>query len=503
MRGVGAVPAENEPVPPEMAAEVVKQYLLPMFEADSRKYVRDKRAQERKNLGLAQEPGERKDSAPGGDATTTTHIHNLKTIDEAVSEFEKAAQIGSVYKELKLSANLLQQLGLTREALERTLVELEEAREERDAVKGQLAQRMKLAKVNQEKILSTEKSLGMSESVNNAHQQKSENLSKKVDELKRQLFQTESSAKELAKELESEREDKKRLKLELMQLSHDAGLQQAENDIMKEKLSALHEAVSKLPNPEEISAKHMVEVTSLEKTLKLEVETNRKREEEVSQLNIERDKLLKYIKDLNTSRLSIVNEKERLGSSLREKIQKLETALKSSSEERDRLYAQVQYLEKDMKTQAIVREKLKSKLKKVQKGGFVDKDQKICKNCGQEYRDSENYNWSCRRHTTDWGGTMWWCCGQPNKNALGCKFSKHFSNDVLDDFEDPQEREERELMRQAKKKCLTCRRIGHDRLKCPFDPNINLALGQSDELGRLEALSKNPRNKRAVGGPGG
>ena len=51
---------------------------------------------------------------------------------------------------------------------------------------------------------------------------------------------------------------------------------------------------------------------------------------------------------------------------------------------------------------------------------------------------------------------MWWCCGQPNKNVQGCKFSKHFSNDLLDDdmFEDPQEREERELMRQAKKKCL-------------------------------------------------
>lgn len=35
-----------------MAAEVVKQYLLPMFEADSKNFIRDKRAQERKNLGL-------------------------------------------------------------------------------------------------------------------------------------------------------------------------------------------------------------------------------------------------------------------------------------------------------------------------------------------------------------------------------------------------------------------------------------------------------------------
>ena len=50
-----------------------------------------------------------------------------------------------------------------------------------------------------------EHSLNLSESVNNAHKQKSENVSKKVDELKRQLFQTETSAKILAKDLEIER----------------------------------------------------------------------------------------------------------------------------------------------------------------------------------------------------------------------------------------------------------------------------------------------------------
>ena len=77
-----------------------------------------------------------------------------------------------------------------------------------------------------------------------------------------------------------------------------------------------------------------------------------------------------------------------MGTSLREKIYKLEKQLQNVSDERDRFYASVQHLEKDLKTQAIVREKLKNKLKKVQKGGTVDKDQKICKNCGQEYKES-------------------------------------------------------------------------------------------------------------------
>lgn len=58
-------------------------------------------------------------------------------------------------------------------------------------------------------------------------------------------------------------------------------------------------------------------------------------------MNVEKDKLLNYIKDLNQSRQAIIGEKERLGASLREKIQKLEQQLKSITEERDRLYASV------------------------------------------------------------------------------------------------------------------------------------------------------------------
>lgn len=29
---------------------------------------------------------------------------------------------------------------------------------------------------------------------------------------------------------------------------------------------------------------------------------------------------------------------------------------------------------------------------------------KSCKVCGQEYIEKENFNWSCRQHTSSWGG---------------------------------------------------------------------------------------------------
>lgn len=90
---------------------------------------------------------------------------------------------------------MLQQLSETREALEFTLVELEETRDKCSKLQEKLEVQLKLSTVSNEKILSMEQSLSLSENVNNAHQQKSENISKKVDELKRQLFQTEAQAK--------------------------------------------------------------------------------------------------------------------------------------------------------------------------------------------------------------------------------------------------------------------------------------------------------------------
>ena len=63
--------------------------------------------------------------------------------------------------------------------------------------------------------------------------------------------------------------------------------------------------------------------------------------------------------------------------------------------------------------------------KMLQRLGKNPNEVRICKTCNKEYRDQENYNWSCRVHQSDWGGEMWWCCGKREKDAPGCKFRKH------------------------------------------------------------------------------
>jgi hypothetical protein len=56
----------------------------------------------------------------------------------------------------------------------------------------------------------------------------------------------------------------------------------------------------------------------------------------------------------------------------------------------------------------------------------MDLNRKLCHKCNKEFGESDNFNWSCCTHRSEWGGTMWWCCGQTSKDAKGCKFEKHY-----------------------------------------------------------------------------
>jgi hypothetical protein len=73
--------------------------------------------------------------------------------------------------------------------------------------------------------------------------------------------------------------------------------------------------------------------------------------------------------------------------------------------------------------------KLKTRLKRISKQvGKVDVSVKMCNNCGTEFNEKDNYNWSCLTHKSDYGGEMWWCCGKKNINDKGCIKQKHVSS---------------------------------------------------------------------------
>ena len=64
-------------------------------------------------------------------------------------------------------------------------------------------------------------------------------------------------------------------------------------------------------------------------------------------------------------------------------------------------------------------------------GGADVKNLKFCASCGEHYKESENFNWSCYTHLSEYGDYMWWCCGKKEKNSKGCKVKKHVADQVM------------------------------------------------------------------------
>lgn len=107
-----------------------------------------------------------------------------------------------------------------------------------------------------------------------------------------------------------------------------------------------------------------------------------------------------------------------------------------------------------------------------QKKGKIDKDIKMCKNCGKEYLEKENFNWSCKTHKYDYSGEMWWCCGKRGKGQDGCQSSKHESKED-DEDEDEQKNRALDLQKGLRyTKCNCCKEIGHQTEDCTKDPNL-------------------------------
>jgi hypothetical protein len=98
------------------------------------------------------------------------------------------------------------------------------------------------------------------------------------------------------------------------------------------------------------------------------------------------------------------------------KFGRMTEKLKKATEEIERMIDKNIVAERTIKLINEEKEKLKLRISKImaRKGNF-DALTKTCKKCTKEYKEKENFNWSCRTHQSDWGGEMWWCCGKREK----------------------------------------------------------------------------------------
>ena len=437
---------EAPAITPEVAAEVVERYLLPMFEAEAR----------------ARKDQVRGWPAPGG-----------KT----------------VYSELKLSARLL-------EELQRCKSELDLARKHEISAKAaqvsaetelKQAQTTALQAESKVRVLLTQQS----QALRTAQQASlsSSQLSGQLQALQTLHSLEEEKAKHYAALLQEERARNDKLRNQTTELEYSNSLLRMQSDVMGERLKGLYQAIESLAGAFAAQSVAVLHASNITRSFGTIMSEYRKMLDDLGKTTSERDELRGENVELAAYRLEVFGNKQRLARMMRDRLTFMQQSLKVAEEDRERLHVQVAQQDKRFFDLSEEFSKLRQRVRqfKQKRKAHGEEEERICKNCQRVYEDSENYNWSCRTHQSDFSGEIWWCCGKAGREAVGCRVTRHESRE--DEDGDSTDKKEQEAVRLAFKRCPSCTGYGHRPQECPKDPNIRSQIDLAEEMTRLDKIA--------------
>eukprot|EP00921_Rhytidocystis_pertsovi_P004282 GHVQ01007459.1.p1 GENE.GHVQ01007459.1~~GHVQ01007459.1.p1 ORF type:complete len:496 (-),score=98.95 GHVQ01007459.1:762-2249(-) len=295
------------------------------------------------------------------------------------------------------------------------------------------------------------------------------------------------------------------------------------NSQLKAKLSST-EAASKMLSLEnhvyseqvrnsQVSSQHLAKIQGLQQRLDFEQEMSEDRlkevmsyketlEYELSKIYEDRNQLYESRKEIAAHRDLLAHDKQRHEHEVETAKQKTHMQKIQLFEENEILRKERDRIEKKLKDLGEDRDKLKQRLKKYRaRRKMFELEQKTCKNCNKEYLESENFNWSCRTHQSEYGGEIWWCCGKVGREASGCKYSKHECKEDEDELDEQEKREKEEVQRKIRNqniRCYACKDVGHKAMECPQDPNLRTRYPADKESRRVELLENSVKTRTAV-----
>lgn len=201
--------------------------------------------------------------------------------------------------------------------------------------------------------------------------------------------------------------------------------------IQLEYLKNQHQSFSKAMSDIKIDFQKGLELKTkldeLEKTQVTHLKLLNERQKEIVNLIIERNILREETKEMLSIKASMVAQRAQRNVMFRFKVMEFSERSKSYKEQIEDLVTKMSDEKNQYRLMTEERDCLKQHFSKMmaRQSKWSNSDQRICKLCSKEYSEKENFNWSCRIHTSDWGGEMWWCCGKRGKENTGCKFQKH------------------------------------------------------------------------------
>ena len=205
--------------------------------------------------------------------------------------------------------------------------------------------------------------------------------------------------------------------------------------VLEEQFTLLYNSIETISNAKNIQDKFEQELELFKVHLEKQSQENSVLSKYVKETTAERDYYRKNTQQLLEKKMSLEKEKTTQMDAFKKKLFELDREMKLKTEDCKENFEMKLQLEKEKKNLIAEREKMKERIKKLKtKKGKFDVQQKVCKNCGKDYTEKENFKWSCRVHRSEFSGEIWWCCGKENKDQPGCKFDCHQSKE--DDDED-------------------------------------------------------------------
>lgn len=394
----------------------------------------------------------------------------------------------TVYSEVKLSAKLLQELKTCKTELEIVGKREREARAAKVTAEIDLKQAQMSVIEADNKIQVLLHTLSQSDRLNQDLRLSCSYFQGQFQALQAAYAVEEDKAKHYAVLLQEERAKNDKLRNHTTELEYSNELLKMQSDVMGERLKGLYQSI------ETLTGSQSVQVVTTHQAIDMSLSaTHLLRDfhfclESLSTITTERDNLRSENAELASFRLEAFSNKQRLARMMRDKLVFMQQSLKLVEDERDRLKLQVQQQDKhifDLSEQfAKLRERLKQM--KQRRKAHGEEEERICRKCLRVYEDSENYNWSCRTHQSDFSGEIWWCCGKPGRDAPGCRVEKHESKE--EDEGDSADKKEQEALRLAMKRCPSCKGYGHLPQECPKDPNFRSQCDLIEEMARLGKL---------------
>jgi len=408
-------------VSPTLAAEVIKDFLLPMFHLDARARTDSKR-------------------------TAVIKRSRNRSFDLKDDSLEPIP--GTILGELKLSAVLHEELQLLKAENLAVHSQMKDSEQARISMLSDLDLECK-ARLQLDgdcKLLRFQ--LVTAERMTQQTEERLAFVTSQLEQYKEMYGRSEGDRKRLSNVLHEERWRNDKLKNKSVELENGYSLLRMENEIVGEKLKGMHLAIQSICSRHFLEEKLHSEVQSLASTTTRLSDYSTELLSDLRTAQLEKDKLREDLIEQTSYMSEIRADRDKIGTSAKDRILSLKSELDQAREEREKFKTDVGKLEKKYKDLGDEHDKLRQKLKhiRLKRKQYGEGEEKLCRKCQKTFMDSENFNWSCRTHKAEFSGEMWWCCGR-GKDAPGCQVSKHQSKDEDEDNEPRnQEEEERKLM---------------------------------------------------------